>query len=91
MSVCVHASAFGVFTFGLGGHFERCRALALAVAVVGHNPEAIFGVWHEVLDGDLHLPGTTGVDYSLPDVNTHKQVFIGGLLMYHTLLVTSSH
>lgn len=54
-------------TFSLGGHFERCRALALAVAIVGHNPEAIFGVWHEVLDGDLHLPWTTGIHDSLPD------------------------
>lgn len=66
MNVCVCA-----FTFSLGGHFERCRALSLAVAIVGHNPEAIFGVWHEVLDGDLHLPRTAGIHYSLPDVETH--------------------
>ena len=64
-SVCV--------TFSLGGHFERCRALALPVAVVCHDPEAIFGVWHEVLDGDLHLPWTAGIYYPLPDVDTHKQ------------------
>lgn len=60
------------FTFSLGGYFERCRALPLAVAVVAHNPEAIFGVWHQVLDGDLHLAGTAGVDHSLPDVIAHK-------------------
>lgn len=57
----------------MGGHFEDRRALAGTVAVVSHNPEAIFGVWHEVLDGDLHLPGTAGVYYSLPDVDTHTQ------------------
>lgn len=63
-----------VFTFSLGGHFERCRALALAVAVMGYNPEAIFGVWHEVLDGDLHLPWTAGIHNSLPDVDTHTKL-----------------
>lgn len=64
-SVCV----CGV-TFGLGGHFERRRALPLAVAVVGHNSEAIFGVWQEALDADLQLSGTAGVHHSLPEVNT---------------------
>lgn len=61
------------FTFSLGGHFECCRALARAVAVVGHNPEAIFRVWHKVLDGDLQLPRTAGIHNSLPDADTHKQ------------------
>lgn len=65
----------GNFTFSLGGHFECCRALALAVAVVGHDPEAIFGVWHEVLDGDLQLPRAAGVHYALPDVDKRKQTF----------------
>lgn len=59
-----------VFTFSLGGHFERCGALSLAVAIVGNNPEAILGVWHQVLDGDLHLSWTAGIHYSLPDVDT---------------------
>lgn len=67
MRVCASV----VVTFGLGGHFERCGALSLAVAIVGHNPEAVFGVRHEVLDGDLHLPRTAGVHHSLPDVDTH--------------------
>ena len=70
MTVCVYVC---IFTFSLGGHFERCRALSLPVAVMGHNPEAIFGVWHEVLDGDLHLPGAAGIHYPLPDGHTHTR------------------
>lgn len=59
-----------VCTFGLGGHPRRCGALALAVAIVGNDPEAVFGVWHQVLDGDLHLSGPAGIHYSLSDVDT---------------------
>ena len=75
MSVCV-CLCMGVcfFTFSLGGHFERGRALPRAVAVVRHDPEAILGVWHEALDGDLHLPRPAGVHHSLPDVDT--QAFV---------------
>lgn len=72
--MCLRAGV--VVTFGLGGHFERCGTLSLAVAIVGHNPEAVLGVRHEVLDGDLHLPWTAGVHHSLPDVDTHTRTHV---------------
>lgn len=59
-----------VRTFSLGGHSHCRRALSLAVAIVGNDPEAVFGVWHQVLDGDLHLSGAAGVHHSLSDVDT---------------------
>lgn len=59
-----------VCTFRLGGHSRCCGALSLAVAIVGNDPEAVFGVWHQVLDGDLHLSGTAGIHHSLSDVDT---------------------
>lgn len=59
-----------VCTFSLGGHPRRCGALSLPVAIVGNDPEAVFGVWHQVLDGDLHLSGAAGIHYSLSDVDT---------------------
>lgn len=59
-------------TFSLGGHFERCWALALPVAVVWHHPEAIFSVWHQILDGDLHLSWSASVHHSLPDLEREK-------------------
>lgn len=59
-----------VRTFSLGGHSRCCRTLSLAVAVVGNDPEAVLGVWHQVLDGDLHLSGAAGIHYSLSDVDT---------------------
>ena len=65
--------AWGCVTFSLGGDFECCRALALTVAVVSRDSEAIFGVWHEVLDGDLHFPWTAGIHHPLPGVDTHRK------------------
>lgn len=70
MCICV------CVTFSLGGHFERCRALARPVAVVSHDSEAIFGVWHQILDGDLHLSWTAGIHNPLSDVQTQSIQYI---------------
>lgn len=59
-----------VCTFSLGGHSHCCRTLSLAVAVVANDPEAVFGVRHQVLDGNLHLSRAAGVHDSLSDVDT---------------------
>lgn len=53
-------------TFRLGGYPQRRWTLSRPVSVVGHHAEGIFGVWHEVLNGDLHFSWTTGVHYPLP-------------------------
>lgn len=58
----------------------------MAVAVVGNDPEAVFGVWHQVLDGDLHLSGPAGVHHSLSDVDTQG----GGNCQLRALLYRSS-
>lgn len=72
MCVCV------CVTFGLGGHFEHRRALARPVDVVRHDPKAVPGVRHEVLDGDQHVAGTAGVDHPLPDQTQGQQrIFMG--------------
>lgn len=81
-----------VRTFGLGGHSGRCRTLSLAVAVVGHDPEAVFAVWHQVLDGDLHLSGAAGVHHSLSDVDTQvgRNPQLKGVIV-QTIIWTLAH
>lgn len=53
-------------TFRLGFDPQRCWTLSRAVFVVRHHTEGILGVWHEVLNGDLHFSWTTGVHDPLP-------------------------